>query len=108
MTHSPDSHSPTRYSPTRYRLRVNGHLEDYWSAWFGGLTLTHENDGTTSLSGDVSDQAALHGLLTRVRDLGLTLIGLEAIDPGDPSSRIGPGAAVASGTCRPASPPHAT
>lgn len=63
-----------------YRLRVAGHLDDHWSPWFGDLTLTHEDDGTTSLSGAVSDQAALHGLLTKIRDLGLTLIRVEVVE----------------------------
>jgi hypothetical protein len=67
--------------PAGYRLRVAGHLDDYWSPWFGHLTLTHEEDGTTSLSGFVSDQAELHGLLTKIRDLGVTLVSLEVIDP---------------------------
>lgn len=75
---------------TSYQLRVDGHLDDHWSAWFGGLTLTHENDGTTSLSGLVPDQAALHGLLMKVRDLGIALISVEVIDPPAKSSRTGP------------------
>jgi hypothetical protein len=71
-----------RRVPAGYRLRVDGHLDDRWSAWFADLTLTHESDGTTSLSGVVPDQAALHGLLATVRDLGVTLISVEVIDPG--------------------------
>lgn len=67
--------------PARYRLRVEGHLDDHWAAWFDGLSPTQEDDGTTSLSGVVEDQAALHGLLMKVRDLGITLISVEAIDP---------------------------
>ena len=74
--------SPNRQAPAGYRLRVEGHLDDHWSAWFGGLTLTHERDGATSLSGAVSDQAELHGLLMKVRDLGVTLISVEVIDAG--------------------------
>jgi hypothetical protein len=79
--------------PTGYRVRVDGHLEDHWSAWFGDLTLTHESDGTTSLSGFVSDQAALHGLLMKVRDLGIILISVEAIDPPGKRARNGSGGA---------------
>lgn len=67
--------------PTRYRLRLDGHLDGHWSAWFGGLTVAHESDGTTSLTGSVPDQAALHGLLAKVRDLGVVLISVEAIGP---------------------------
>jgi hypothetical protein len=56
-------------------------LDDHWSDWFGDLTLTHEDDGTTSLTGVIADQAELHGLLTKIRDLGVTLISVEVIDP---------------------------
>ena len=81
--------SRKRKAPAGYRLRVDGHLDDHWSAWFGDLTLTHQNDGTTSLSGVVSDQAELHGMLMKVRDLGVTLISVEVIDPADSRARIG-------------------
>lgn len=74
-----------RQVPTGYRIRVGGHLDDHWSAWFGDLTLTHHSDGTTSLSGAVSDQAALHGLLVKIRDLGVTLVSVEGIDPPESS-----------------------
>jgi 3-methyladenine DNA glycosylase AlkD len=70
----------TRPQPAEYRLRVAGHLDHYWSPWFGDLTLTHEDDGTTTLSGPVADQAQLHGLLLKVRDRGITLISVEALD----------------------------
>ena len=73
--------APRRQACAGYQIRVDGHLDDYWSPWFGDLTLTHEDDGTTSLSGYVADQAELHGLLMKVRDLGITLIAVEAIDP---------------------------
>ena len=73
--------APRRQAPAGYQLRVDGHLADYWSPWFGDLTLTHEDDGTTSLSGVVADQAELHGLLMKVRDLGMILISVEVIDP---------------------------
>lgn len=69
-----------RQGPTRYELRIDGHLDNHWTAWFDQLTLTHEYDGTTSLHGLVPDQAALHGLLAKVRDLGATLISVERID----------------------------
>ena len=67
------------------RTPVGGHLDDHWSAWLDGLTVTRETDGTTTLRGAVSDQAQLHGLLGKVRDLGATLISVEAIDAPDAS-----------------------
>jgi len=75
--------SPRGQAPPVYQLRVDGHLDHHWSRWFGDLTLTHEDDGTTSLTGVVVDQAELHGLLTKIRDLGVTLISVEVIDPRD-------------------------
>lgn len=77
--------SSTRHVPAGYRLRVEGHLDDHWSAWFGGLSLTRDSDGTTSLSGVVQDQAALHGLLVKVRDLGVTLVSVEVVEPSGTS-----------------------
>ena len=59
-----------------YEIRLKGHLEPRWADWFDGLSLTQESDGTTVLSGSVVDQAALHGLLGKVRDLGLPLIAV--------------------------------
>ena len=70
-------HTP---QPSGYRLRINGHLDQHWSSWFGDLTLTHEDDGTTCLTGAVTDQAQLHGLLTKIRDLGVTLISVTVVD----------------------------
>jgi hypothetical protein len=62
------------HSSGRYEIRLEGHLDDRWAAWFDGLSLSHESDGTTGLHGSVVDQAALHGLLQKVRDLGLPLV----------------------------------
>jgi hypothetical protein len=70
--------------PGRYEVRVGGHLDEHWIAWFGVRTLTHEDDGTTVLRGDVADQAQLHGLLTKVRDLGATLISVTPLDQNPP------------------------
>jgi hypothetical protein len=67
-------------APTHYELRIDGHLDEHWSAWFGGLTLARGEDGTTTLRGAVTDQAELHGLLAKVRDLGATLISVKAIE----------------------------
>jgi hypothetical protein len=81
--------SPSGQVPSIYHLRVEGHLDQHWSHWFGDLTLTHQGDGTTSLSGAMSDQAALHGLLTKIRDLGMTLISVEVVNPSDRSRPTG-------------------
>jgi len=67
-----------------YEIRVSGRLSPRWATWFDGLTLTNEEDGTTVLSGAVVDQAALHGLLQKLRDLGLTLLSLTRTAPGEP------------------------
>ena len=64
-------------SKVRYRIRVRGHLSADWSVWFAGLTMTNEEDGTTLLEGCIPDQAALYGLLSRLRDLGALLLTLE-------------------------------
>jgi hypothetical protein len=75
------------HAPLRYEFRIRGHLDQHWSTWFGGLALTREDDGTTTLRGAVTDQAELHGLLAKVRDLGVTLISLTSIDAAhDPDS----------------------
>jgi hypothetical protein len=68
----------------RYEIRVNGHLDPHWAAWFDGLTVTTEVDGTTVIGGPVVDQAALHGLLGKVRDIGIPLISVIRSSP-DPS-----------------------
>ena len=62
--------------PTIYQIRVQGHLGPQWTDWFGGLTVTLEDNGETLLTGPVIDQAALHGLLRRVRDLGIPLVSV--------------------------------
>lgn len=64
-----------------YEIRIDGHLEDRWSAWFDGLTLAHQGDGTTVIRCRSMDQAALHGLLRRVRDVGLPLISVTRLAP---------------------------
>ena len=62
-----------------YRFRVEGHLDDCWSDWFGGLAVDCQDDGTTLLIGPVVDQAALHGVLIRIRDLGLPLLSVRRV-----------------------------
>ena len=72
--------------PGRYAIRLKGHLDDRWAARFEGLTLTREDNGDTLLIGPVVDQAALHGLLRRVRDLGMPLISVIGVKPGQVDS----------------------
>jgi len=67
---------PRSHAPAQYELRIEGHLDEHWSAWFGGLTLIREDDGTTTLRGAVTDQAELHGLLAKIRDLGAPLLSV--------------------------------
>ncbi len=66
--------------PGLYEIRIKGHLDSRWADWFEGLSFTHESDGTTTLYGPVGDQAALHGLLRKVRDLGLTLVSVNHVE----------------------------
>ena len=66
--------------PRIYQIRINGHLGNQWSEWFDGITITLEVDGDTLLTGPVVDDTALHGLLKKVRDLGMTLLSVNRID----------------------------
>ena len=77
-----DTHaaSDARREPGQYEIRLKGHLEARWTTWFDGLSLTQESDGTTVIRGSVIDQAALHGLLSKVRELGLPLIAVTQLD----------------------------
>jgi len=65
--------------PLTYEFRVEGHLDDHWSAWLGELTITRHHDGTSTLAGPVADQAQLHGVLARLRDIGATLLSLNVV-----------------------------
>ena len=67
--------------PMIYQIRVKGHLGSRWAAWFGGMSITLEDEGETLLTGPVADQAALHGLLRKVRDLGMPLISAIRVEP---------------------------
>jgi hypothetical protein len=75
-THPPPQGS---HEPGLYEIRIQGHLDDRRAAWFEGLTLTREDNGDTLLTGMVVDQAALHGLLRKVRDLGIPLISVNLL-----------------------------
>jgi hypothetical protein len=68
--------------PIAYHIRIKGHLDRQWTDWFGGLTITLEDNGDTLLTGPVVDQAALHGLLKKVRDLGMPLVSVSPVEPG--------------------------
>lgn len=70
------------YESGLYEIRVKGHLADRWAGWFEGLTITLEEDGVTLLTGPVIDQAALHGLLRKMRDLGMLLLSVNRVEPG--------------------------
>ena len=70
----------------RYEIRLEGHLARRWEAWFDGLTLTCERDGTTLIAGPVVDQAALHGLLQKVRDTGMRLVSVTQVEPDKPAA----------------------
>ncbi len=85
-------------APGLYAIRIRGHLEDRWAARFEGLTLTREDNGDTLLTGRVVDQAALHGLLRKVRDLAMPLIAVTRVSPGPAGASAGqPG--VEAGGC---------
>ena len=73
---------PTPSQTVIYQIRIKGHLGHQWTDWFDGLTITLEEDGDTLLTGPVIDQAALHGLLKKVRDLGMPLVSVSPLEPG--------------------------
>jgi hypothetical protein len=75
------------YEPQLYEIRLKGHLDERWAEWFEGLTITLEEDGDTLLTGPLIDQAALHGLLKKVRDLGMPLVSVSPLEHG-PSTTL--------------------
>ena len=85
MTERP-TWTPDAHEAGRYEIRLTGHLHARWAAWFDGLVITYEADGTTVISGQNVDQAALHGVLQRVRDLGLPLVSVTRIEPDQPDT----------------------
>ena len=85
----PATHDPTRphEDRERYEIRVEGRLDDRWAEWVDGLTFTYEADRTTRLTGPLADQSALHGVLNRMRDLGVPIISVRRLNsPPSPSS----------------------
>ena len=70
-----------------YQIRLEGQLGSEWADWFGGLTVTLEENGHTLLTGQVLDQAALHGLLKKVRDLGMPLLSVNRVEPGQADAK---------------------
>lgn len=78
----PHGSTEDQYEPGRYEIRLKGHLDARWANRFEGLSLSYGSDGTTVLSGPVVDQAALYGVLRKVRDLGLPLLSVIEVEPG--------------------------
>ena len=77
-----DASAKDHHEPELYEIRIKGHLDDRWVTWFEGLTITLEENGETLLTGPVADQAALHGLLRKVRDLGIPLLSVIRLKTG--------------------------
>jgi hypothetical protein len=80
------SGDPPPQPPVHYEIRVNGVLGGGWSAWFAGLRVTSDEHGQTTISGAVADQAALHGLLAKARDLGLPLVSVRQVHSDQPGT----------------------
>ncbi len=81
MSNKPNSETDPN-EPGTYQIRIKGHLSPQWADWFDGLTITLQDDAETLLTGPVVDQAALHGLLKKLRDLGIPLLSVNQIEPG--------------------------
>lgn len=82
MANKPNIQPDPNSSPV-YEIRIEGHLGQQWTTWFEGLTITPADNGETLISGPIVDQAALHGLLRKVRDLGLSLIAVRQVQPDE-------------------------
>lgn len=82
--------NPIPNQPLLYTIKIKGHLGQQWMNWFEELTITLEEDGNTLLSGPIADQSALHGILKKIRDLGMPLLSVNSIDPNQ-SFEIGTG-----------------
>jgi hypothetical protein len=80
----------TTFAERTYQMRIVGHLDDHWSGWLEGFSIARCEDGTCTITGSVADQAQLHGILARLRDIGATLVSLRMID-GDDEERSASG-----------------
>lgn len=76
---------------SRYAIQVRGHLDLHWSEWLAGMAMTHEADGRTRLEGTLIDQAALHGVLNKLRDLCVPILSMECLGPADTAIPSAPG-----------------
>lgn len=79
-----DASTEAQAEPRLYEIRIQGHLDRRWAGWFEGMTITLDDNGETRLTGPVVDQAALHGLMRKVRDLGMPLLAVISIAPDAP------------------------
>ena len=86
MSDVPTSQAMQVTGPGRYEIRVTGHLAPRWAAWFDGMTLTAQDDGTTVIHGTDAEQAALHGLLRKLSDIGLPLVSVTPTAPDNPTT----------------------
>ena len=77
---APQSDTPEAEQPKQFAICIKGHLDQRWADWLEGLTLTQDSDGTTLLEGPLADQAALHGVLNKLRDLGLPIISVQTLN----------------------------
>jgi hypothetical protein len=77
--------------PLVYQIRIKGHLDPYWSSWFEGLAITREDNGETLLTGPLVDQAALHGLMRKMRDLGIPLLSVVCVKAGQAATETSEG-----------------
>jgi len=83
---APYASTDDHHTSERYEIRLKGHLDARWVPWFDGLSLSHLSDGTTVIHGPVVDQAALYGLLRKVRDVGLPLVSVIRVEPDHPDA----------------------
>lgn len=81
---NPSKPKTTLEKPVNYQIRIEGHLGEQWTDWFEGLTVSLEETGVTCLTGPIADQAALYGVLKKIRDLGMPLVSVNQMDPGHP------------------------